>query len=258
MFTTGNILINEAYSALGLEAFEEYSYEANGIVALNTLPWSRNEFIQLSKTTSAVASGQGNIISLKKLVITDARPLVTILESSKGVFQLQNDQLSVTVDHGYITSLYDRQADREIIPSDSKANQFVIFDDKPIYWQAWDVEVYHLETRQELPCENTAILENTSHRVSVVTEIRINDSSLIKSTISLSAAFAGQKSYVECSADVDWHESMKFLKVEFPVDIRNTEAAYETQYGIIKRPTHYNTSYAVPLSLDIPYANRSL
>jgi alpha-mannosidase len=26
------------------------------------------------------------------------------------------------------------------------------------------------------------------------------------------------------------------------VDVRNTEASYETQFGIIKRPTHYNTS----------------
>ncbi|RBQ67832.1 hypothetical protein VDGD_21628 [Verticillium dahliae] len=36
---------------------------------------------------------------------------------------------------------------------------------------------------------------------------------------------------------------MKFLKVEFPVKVSNTEASYETQYGVIKRPTHYNTSY---------------
>jgi alpha-mannosidase len=36
---------------------------------------------------------------------------------------------------------------------------------------------------------------------------------------------------------------MKFLKVEFPVDVRNTEASYETQYGIVKRPTHYNTTW---------------
>lgn len=195
-----------------------------------------------------VASGNGSVISLDKPTLSEAKPPVSILETSKGVFQLQNDQLSVIVEHGCITSLYDRQADREIIPSGAKANQFVIFDDKPVYWQAWDVEVYHLETRQELPSENTVINENNSHRVSVVTEIKINDTSSIKSTISLSAAFAGQKSYVECSADVDWHESMKFLKVEFPVDILNTEAAYETQYGIIKRPTHYNTSYVIPLS----------
>jgi alpha-mannosidase len=248
VFATGKILLNGAYRSLGLEAFQGSSNEANSVIALNTLPWSRNEVFQLSETESVIACGKGNIISLEKLALEEENPPVTIIETSKGLFQLQNDQLSVTVSHGCITSLYDRGADRELIPSGAKANQYVIFDDKPIYWQAWDVEVYHLETRQELPCENTTIVEKNSHKVSVTTEIKISDTSSLKSTISLSAAFAGQKSYVECSADVDWHENMKFLKVEFPVDIRNTEAAYETQYGIIKRPTHYNTSYVIPSS----------
>ena len=44
-------------------------------------------------------------------------------------------------------------------------------------------------------------------------------------------------------SEVEWRETMKFLKVEFPVDIMNTEASYETQYGVIRRPTHYNTSW---------------
>ena len=167
---------------------------------------------------------------------------MTIQEISPGVFRLQNSQLAVTVGGGCITSLYDRIAKREVLSV--KANKFVIFDDKPIYWQAWDVEVYHLETRQELTTSTTSILEDKLHRVSVVTETRISDMSSIKTTIALSAAFDrdGQQSYVECTAEVDWHETMKFLKVEFPVNVRNTEASYETQFGIIKRPTHYNTS----------------
>jgi alpha-mannosidase len=36
---------------------------------------------------------------------------------------------------------------------------------------------------------------------------------------------------------------MKFLKVEFPTTIKNTEASYETQFGIVRRPTHYNTTW---------------
>ena len=35
---------------------------------------------------------------------------------------------------------------------------------------------------------------------------------------------------------------MKFLKVEFPVNVTNKEASYETQFGIMTRPTHYNTT----------------
>jgi alpha-mannosidase len=140
--------------------------------------------------------------------------------------------------------LYDRKADREIIPLGKKANQFVVFDDKPIYWQAWDVEVYHLDTREELESSSTSITADKYHRVSVTTESKISSKSSMRVTISLSATFdQSVYSSVECTAEVDWHENMKFLKVEFPVDIRNTEASYETQYGIIRRPTHYNTSW---------------
>jgi len=187
-----------------------------------------------------IADGSSNLLSVAEFGTSQTEKLVTIQESTLGIFVLQNSQLSVTVEDGCIKSLYDRKTKREVLSG--KANKFVIFDDQPIYWQAWDVEVYHLETRQELHATTTSISEDKPYRVSVVTETKISELSSIRSTITLSAAFDGQQSYVECSAEIDWHETMKFLKVEFPVDVRNTEASYETQFGIIKRPTHYNTS----------------
>lgn len=42
---------------------------------------------------------------------------------------------------------------------------------------------------------------------------------------------------------VEWHESHKFLKVEFPLNVRSHEATYEIQFGHLKRPTHFNTSW---------------
>lgn len=210
-------------------------------MALNTLPWPRQEIIQISNNEVVVARGNSNLLSVENInsASQKERPVI-VREISPGVFRLQNSQLSVTVEDGCITSLYDQKADREVLSG--KANRFVIFDDKPIYWQAWDVEVYHLETRQELIASTTSILEDNAYRVSVVTETKISDVSSIRTIITLSAAFDEQQSYVECAAEVDWHETMKFLKVEFPVNVRNTEASYETQFGIIKRPTHYNTS----------------
>ena len=215
-------------------------------MALNTLLWPRQEIIEISENEAVVACGSGNLLPVEKISTLQKEKPVTIQEISPDVFQLQNSQFSVIVEGGCMTSLYDRKAKREVLSG--KANKFVIFDDKPIYWQAWDVEVYHLETRQELTTSTTSILEDKPHRVSVVTETRISDVSSIRATIALSATFDGddQQSYVECTAEVDWHETMKFLKVEFPVSVRNTEASYETQFGITKRPTHYNTSYAIP------------
>jgi len=212
------------------------------LVALNTLPWHRKEIIDLSPTTCGVACGNGNILTVKPFKIAE-KPAVTVRELIKDVFVLENDQLRVQIEGGVITSLYDHQAGREVIPKGGKANQLVIFDDKPLYWQAWDVEVYHLDSRKVLPSSLTRIVERNPHRVSVLTETQISADSWIKTTISLSAAFAGQQSYIEMNAEVEWRESMRFLKVEFPVDVRNTEASYETAFGIVRRPTHYNTTW---------------
>lgn len=219
----------------------EDSLKDGSLVALNTMPWHRREIVPLANNTAGVACGQGNLLNIKTFKIAET-PEVTVREGKRGVFVLQNKQLKITVEGGAITSLYDRQADREVIAKGGKANQLVIFDDKPLYWQAWDVEVFHLQSRKELPPGDTKIVQNDAHRVSVMTETKISEDSWIKTHISLSAAFKGQQSYVEMESEVEWKESMKFLKVEFPVNVRNTEASYETQFGIVKRPTHYNTT----------------
>lgn len=212
------------------------------LVAINTLPWPRKELIDIGAGQFGVSCGSGNILNIKTFKISE-KPAVTVQEVKTGVFVLKNDQLEVQVENGVITSLYDRKAGREVIAKGGKANQFVIFDDKPLYWQAWDVEVYHLDSRKELESSQTKIVESSQYRVSVMTETKISASSWVKTTITLSAAFEKSQSFVEIAAEVEWRETMKFLKVEFPVDVRNTEASYETQFGIVRRPTHYNTSW---------------
>lgn len=215
-------------------------------VALNTLGWRREELTKLpiksSKPQYAIANGKTGIMETD-LLTAATESTASIKEVEPGVYVLANNQYRVRVENGIITSLYDISADREVVPPGEKANQLVIFDDKPLYWQAWDVEVYHLESRQELKPERSSIYETGPHKVSVVTETKISEKSWVKTTISLAAVVNDQPSYVEMESEVEWRETMKFLKVEFPVDVVNTEANYETQYGIIRRPTHYNTTW---------------
>jgi alpha-mannosidase len=115
---------------------------------------------------------------------------------------------------------------------------------RPLYWQAWDVEVFHLETRKELAPGKVTILEEGPLVSSILVETKISETSWIKTTISLSAAVGPDAgTYLTFDNELEWRETMKFLKVEFPVDVYNTEASYETQYGITKRPTHFNTTW---------------
>ncbi|KAH6988090.1 alpha-mannosidase [Ilyonectria sp. MPI-CAGE-AT-0026] len=239
----GVVLLQQIFTVLGIEKTDAASgLSLDSAVALNTLPWPRKELVDISETEAVIASGEGHALAVESFnASSDGPKAVTVQETAPGVFQLENGQLTVKVEKGCITSVYDHRARREVLSG--KANQFVVFDDKPIYWQAWDVEVYHLETREELSSSTTAIHEDKGYRASVVTETRISETSSIRTTISLTSALDEQQSMIECTADVDWHETMKFLKVEFPVQVSNTEASYETQYGVIKRPTHYNTSW---------------
>lgn len=203
--------------------------------------WPRKSLVEVSENEVAIACGDGPYLNLKPFKSTHSA--CEVREVSSGVFVMQNDQLRVKIEGGCVTSLYDLGVDREIIADGGKGNQFVIFDDKPLYWQAWDVEVFHLDSRKELSVHDSQISEDKPYRVSVTSRVKISEKSTLVSTITLSAALEGHQSYVEISTEVDWHEDMKFLKVEFPVDVRNTEASYETQYGIVKRPTHYNTTW---------------
>jgi alpha-mannosidase len=191
---------------------------------------------------SAKATGVGEVTPLTAATSKPA----SVREVKKGVYELSNSRFNVQVTDGVITSLYDKLANREVIAKNGKGNQLVLFDDKPLYWQAWDVEVFHLNSRTELSTSSSRITENGPHRVSVETETKISEESWIKVTISLSAVLDDASAYVDFNAEVEWRETMKFLKVEFPVDVWNTEASYETQFGIVKRPTHYNTSVSFP------------
>ncbi len=43
---------------------------------------------------------------------------------------------------------------REAVSEGEHLNQMVIFDDIPLYWDAWDVMDYHLETRYHIVVVN--------------------------------------------------------------------------------------------------------
>ena len=239
-FELGKKAKKDALSVLGLSLQKS----SGPMFTLNTVPWKRSELLSVpfmaGEKRYLFASGSGGILHAMPPIVAESSA-ATIKEIKAGVFELANAHFKVEVEDGVITSLSDKKADREVLAKGGKANQLVIFDDKPLYWQAWDVEVFHLNSRQELKSGKSVTVENTPYRVSLETETKISSKSWIKTTISLEASLSEEPSYVEVVAEAEWHETMKFLKVEFPVDVVNTEASYETQYGIVRRPTHYNT-----------------
>ena len=52
--------------------------------------------------------------------------------------------------------------------------------------------------------------------------------------------------FIKFSSTVNWHETYKFLKVQFPTTITTAlQANYETQFGITNRSTHWNTTWDI-------------
>jgi alpha-mannosidase len=155
--------------------------------------------------------------------------LTVVTEKDDGIFILGNGKIEVTIQGGQILSLIDIELNRELIPKDQKANRLILYDDQPLYWDAWDVEIYHLETPRELGLGETTIVDQGPLRVGLLVKHQISDESWIETTISLDAyipsvhnygeGFKDPLTYLQFECDVNWHENRRFLKAEFPVDI---------------------------------------
>ena len=252
LFKLGEKLMREVTDALG---FSSVASTGTKPVALALSQHKRTELVKVPAASCKEpiqAAGSGHAYTFvtsngpgiaESIELGHDHPKISIKDNGEDVFVMENDNLKVTIKNGLITSLIYRENGREVIPEGKKANQLVIYDDKPLYWQAWDVEVYHFETRKELTPSSVSILENGPLRGTLLITTQISEKSWIKTKVSLDAAVKGAGQFLTFDSEVEWQEKMKFLKVEFPVEVHSTDASYETQYGVLQRPTHYNTSW---------------
>lgn len=160
---------------------------------------------------------------------------------SKTGFILENTLVRARFDrHGHLRSFFDKRHRREIIAGDAAGNRFVIYEDKPKEYDAWDVEIYHLEKRRETgEVRAMRIVETHPLRATVELEIFISDRASLVQRVSLSA----DSPRLDFETEAEWRECERFLKVEFPLSIRSDHATYEIQFGHVRRPTHFNTSW---------------
>lgn len=161
----------------------------------------------------------------------------TITPSDDG-FIMENAIVRAVVDaSGHLTSLYDKQRQRESLAG--AGNHLRLYDDRPNEWDAWDVDIFHQEKSQPLPAAQAIdIIERGPLRVALRLEIAFGASKLTQ-IISLTALDA----HVTFDTQVDWQESHQLLKVAFPLAVHSLQATYETQYGLVQRPTHMNTAW---------------
>ncbi|MFE5735612.1 alpha-mannosidase [Streptomyces celluloflavus] len=161
-------------------------------------------------------------------------------ERAGGGFVLGNGLLRVEVDErGLIVSAYDVAAERETVAPGGAANLLQIHPDFPNMWDAWDVDSFYRNVVTDLTEADEVALDAVSQDAATVRVTRSFGDSRVVQTLTLTR---GERR-VDIDTEVDWHETEKFLKAAFPLDVHAERYAAETQFGHLYRPTHTNTSW---------------
>ncbi|MGH2507131.1 MAG: alpha-mannosidase, partial [Ktedonobacteraceae bacterium] len=168
---------------------------ANGRPALllfNTLSWERHEPLQLSGDHTnllpqaqlvrnwedqplTLLTGQG-IPSCGTVLIDAARhesatSVTPLSVTTEKRVMLRNAFYELELDEqGEISRLYDSQAQREIIAPGQTANQLIIYEDRPLNFDAWDIDLYY---------------EEKPYPVQAVTQIRVIETGPVRATVEI-------------------------------------------------------------------------
>lgn len=159
-----------------------------------------------------------------------------------GEYQLETPFYTIQLDkQGMFTSIYDKENDREVIQEGQRANLLRMYEDKPIYFDNWDIDIYYTEKYWDV--DSVEHMEWTEiGAVRAVLEITRKAS---QSTIQQNIIFYADSRRIEFETYVDWKEHQTLLKVHFPVAVHTDEAAFDVQFGNLTRKTHQNTSWDV-------------
>jgi len=125
------------------------------------------------------------------------------------------------------------------LPEGAVANQFQLFEDRPMNFDAWDVDIYY-DDKMWLaePAMSVQMVENGDLRQTVEVTRKILNSQVVQ-RISLNHNSAR----LDFDTHITWMERHTMLKVAFPVEVLAPQATYEIQWGNVQRPTHRNTSW---------------
>lgn len=142
-------------------------------------------------------------------------------------------------EQGQLISIMDVENVRQVLAPDARGNVFQLFEDKPMNFDSWDIDIFYQEKMEEINHLISVRLVSTGLLQTTVEFVWQYDETVITQQLTVYA----RSRRIDFQTHVDWKERQKLLKVAFPVQIRSTEATYDIQFGNVKRPTHWNTSW---------------
>ena len=229
----------------------------NAFTLFNQANWERDSIVKIpaGAETYEYTDSEGNTLPSHRcgehdhVYVKGLKPLVfsTITRSVKACKEASSFTENTVEtpyyivswdDKGRLVRLYDKSADREVIPEGKFANVIQIFEDKPRCFDAWELESTIDLKKEEIPCDGNII--KTKNELGYFIHFTYNyNNSKIMQTMCL----YNDKRRIDFKTIVDWKESQKILKTAFSVDIRGVFARYDVQEGNIVRPITRNTSW---------------
>nr|WP_281495980.1 glycoside hydrolase family 38 C-terminal domain-containing protein [Marivita sp. S6314] len=163
-----------------------------------------------------------------------------VAQMRDGFAVLENEFLRVDVlPTGALSSVMDKATGREILAPGALGNELQVFEDRPICWDAWDIDP-HIEDRQEViaTSPNIELIESGPIRAAlrVVHQWR-------RSTVTQTIRMTAGSRRIDFDTEVDWHETHTLLKAAFPVAISAPKAQFDIQWGTIERATSRDTAF---------------
>ncbi len=142
-------------------------------------------------------------------------------------------------EYGQLTSIYDKENKREVLAKGERGNVLQMFEDKPMAHEAWDIDIFYKEKMREVKdLQSVELIEDGNIKAVIRFKYKY-----MNTTISQDMIVYANSNRIDFKTNVDWREKKQLLKVAFVVDIRSTMATYDVQFGNVKRPTHWNTSW---------------
>ncbi len=172
--------------------------------------------------------------------LTDAQEVAASFEVSEDGKLVETPFYTVSFDEDMlITSIYDKENDREVVENGKRANLLRMYEDKPIYYDNWDIDHFYHEKFWDVTNVESAEWTEVGPVRATLRLVRKES----RSTITQDIHFYANNRRIDFETVADWDEFQHLLKVQMPVNVNTDEATFDIQFGNIKRKIHTNTSW---------------
>ncbi|MFT4143957.1 MAG: glycoside hydrolase family 38 C-terminal domain-containing protein [Mobilitalea sp.] len=209
---------------------EMYQSLTKGPTVVNSFSFVREEYVRNKDEWYQVSVPAMGYAALSEKAVID--PALTVTANT-----IENGKLRVVFrEDGAISSIFDKQNIKEVLPEGSIANKLNIYNEED--GDAWNIEAYYdeQEPRQFQLVSQNSYLEG-------IEAVMYQEYRYGNSVIRQKVCIRQGSPYVEFDTHADWQEEKVMLRTSFPVDVYVDEVTCDIQFGNLKRPTHKNTSW---------------